>query len=302
MRKLSTEKRAAILSALVEGNSVNATARMTGASKMTVLRLLADAGTLCADYHDLMVRRLASRRIQLDELWSFVGCKAKAKAAGAKGHGDAWTWVAIDADTKLCVSYRVGARDGANAKAFVEDVAERVEGRIQVTSDGHKPYLEAVEGAFGCDVDFAQLVKHYGDVGDGPERRYSPGECCGVSKAIVTGDPDPKHISTSFVERQNLTVRMGSRRFTRLTNGFSKKLANHEYAIALHYFHYNFIRKHMTLKTTPAVAAGISSCPMTMLELVGMLEAEERIEGGRLTNYLPAATVAPIAAAGADSK
>ena len=293
MRKLSTEKRAAILGALVEGSSINATARMNGCSKITILRLLADAGTLCADYHDLMVRRLKSQRVQMDEIWAFVGCKAKAKARGAKGHGEIWTWTAIDADSKVCIRYRLGSRDGETATALVKDVAERLESRVQLTSDGHRAYLEAVEAAFGCDVDYAMLVKIYGSAAwEGKETRYSPAECCGTRREVIEGNPDPDHISTSYVERSNLTLRMGSRRHTRLTNAFSKKLANHAYAVTLHYFHYNFIRKHQTLKTTPAVAAGISSRPLTMLGLVEMLEAEEKIEGGRLTSYLPAATVA----------
>lgn len=289
MNKLTPERRAAILSALVEGASINATARMTGCSKITVLRLLADVGSFCADYHDLTVRKLMSARVQVDELWSFCGCKAKAKAAGAQGHGDVWTWVAMDADSKLCVSYLVGNRDGEHASAFIADVADRLARRVQLTSDGHKPYLAAVEAAFGGAVDYAQLVKHYAADRMG-EARYSPAKCIGCTEETVTGNPDPRHVSTSYIERQNLTVRMGSRRFTRLTNGFSKKIENHAHAVALHYFHYNFIRKHQTLKTTPAVAAGIASKPLTMLDLVAMIEREERLTGGRLTDYLPAAS------------
>ncbi len=288
MRKLSTEKRAMILTALVEGNSINATARMTGASKVTILRLLADAGRLAADYHDLTVRNLQSKRVQMDELWSFVGCKDRTKDRGGSGEGSVWTWTALDSDSKLIVSYLVGLRDSGYATEFIYDVADRIDTRMQLTSDGHKPYLDAVEDAFGDNIDYAMLIKLYGATN--PEHaRYSPAECTGCRKTPIIGNPDRKHISTSHVERQNLTVRMSIRRFTRLTNAFSKKLANHEHAVALHYFHYNFIRKHQTLKTTPAVAAGIANKAWTMLDFVKLLENEEKLVGGRLTNYLPAA-------------
>lgn len=286
MRKLSAEQRAAILNALVEGCSVNATARMCGCSKITVLRLLADAGTFCRDYHDLAVRNLSCRRVQVDEIWSFCGGKEKAKKKGAAVHGDAWTWVAIDADSKLVVSYLVGLRDSHYATEFMQDVADRIDNRIQLTSDGHKPYLEAVENAWGGQVDYSMLVKIYGENREGAVR-YSPAICIGCKKQNVTGRPDPEHVSTSFAERQNLTMRMSMRRFTRLTNAFSKKIENHEHAVALHYFHYNFIRKHMTLKTTPAVAAGVANAPLTMIDLVKMIEDEEKKLGGRLTDYLP---------------
>lgn len=287
MRKLTTEKRVAVLSALVEGNSINATCRMTGVSKVTVLRLLADVGTFCAEYHDLTVRGLSTKRAQLDELWSFCGCKDKAKEQGAGGFGSVWTWVAMDADSKLCISYLVGLRDTDCANTFVSDVADRLEDRIQLTTDGFKPYIEAVDKAFGGKVDYAMLIKTYG--AERPDAaRYSPAVCTGCKQQAMAGSPDEEHVSTSYVERQNLTVRMGARRFTRLTNAFSKKFENHEHAIALHYFHYNFIRKHMTLKTTPAVAAGIASKPLTILDLVMMVEAEEAKLGERLSGYLPA--------------
>ena len=286
MRKLATEKRAIILTCLVEGNSVNATARMAGVSKVTILRLLADTGTFCAQYHDLMVCNLQSRRVQVDEIWAFCGCKDKARDKGADGYGSAWTWTAIDADSKLCVSYLVGLRDGGYATEFIRDVADRIDRRIQLTSDGHKPYLEAVEDAFGGDIDYAQLIKIYGAERAG-EARYSPAKCIGCREHAVYGNPDQKHVSTSYVERQNLTMRMSMRRFTRLTNAFSKKIENHEHAVALHYFYYNFVRKHQTIKTTPAVAAGIANRPMTMLELVKMIEDEEKRIGGRITDYLP---------------
>ena len=285
MRKLSTEKRAAIIGALVEGNSINATSRMLKVSKITILRLLADVGTFCAEYHDLMVRDLATKRVQMDEIWSFCGCKDKARDLGAGGFGSVWTWIALDADSKLCISYLVGVRGPECAATFVDDTADRLADRVQLTSDGYKVYAEAVEKAFGGQVDFAQLIKIYGAERE-TEARYSPAVCKGCKSEPKSGNPDPAHISTSFVERQNLTLRMSSRRFTRLTNAFSKKLANHEHAVALHYFHYNFIRKHQTLKTTPAVAAGLASYPLAVLDLMKMVEAEESKLGGRLTDYL----------------
>ena len=288
MRKLSADKRAMILMALCEGNSINATARMCGASKVTILRLLADAGTPAADFHDLTVRKLQSKRVQVDELWSFVGCKDKTRDNGGGGVGSVWTWTAIDADSKLCVSYLVGLREADYARAFIADVADRIDSRMQLTSDGLKIYVEAVEATFGGDIDYAQLVKLYGAERPG-EARYSPAVCTGCRKERREGQPDYLHVSTSFVERQNLTVRMSVRRFTRLTNAFSKKLENHEHAVALHYLHYNFLRKHQTLKTTPAVAAGVADHVWTMREFVELLEREERLTGGRLTDYLPAA-------------
>lgn len=278
MRKLSSEKRSAIVATLVEGTSVNATARICGVSKLTVLRLLNDLGSLCRTLHDKMVRRLRCKRIQADEIWSFVGCKQRAKALGAQGHGDIWTWIGLDADTKLVVGHLVGSRDAECANDFMLDIAGRVLQRLQLTTDGHKVYLDAVENAFGGEVDFAQLVKIYGSDGgeSTPERKYSPGQCNGTKKVNQLGLPDSKHISTSYVERQNLTLRMGNRRHTRLTNGFSKKVENHAHAIALHYFHYNFIRRHSTIGTTPAVAAGISNREWTVMDLVGLLELEEQ--------------------------
>jgi IS1 family transposase len=283
MRKLDTTKRMAILTALVEGCSINATARMCGVSKLTVLRLLADVGSLCRDYHDLTVRRLNSKRVQLDEIWSFVGCKQKNKERGKIGDGDCWTWVAIDADSKLVVSYLVGLRDAGHAREFVNDVAARVDGRIQLTSDGLKLYVEAVEDAFGGDVDYAMLVKIYGSENPG-EARYSPPVCRGTETTMMSGDSDPEHISTSYIERQNLTLRMHNRRFTRLTNAFSKRWINHEPAISLHYFFYNFCRIHKTLRITPAMAAGITDHVWSVADLVAMLEKEEvtHTHGGRI--------------------
>jgi IS1 family transposase len=285
MNKLSKEKRAAIISALVEGNSINSTKRMCGVSKLTILRLLADVGQLCQDFHDLTVRNVKAARVQVDEIWSFVGCKEKTKKAGGYGDGDCWTFTGMDADSKLMVSYLVGLRDGGCAREFMHDLADRLVNRVQLTSDGYRVYRAAVPDAFGTDVDFAQLEKYFGSPeGASAERRYGPAVCIGTRQLVWSGDPDPKHISTSYVERQNLTIRMRNRRFTRLTNAFSKKWANHEHALALHYFVYNFVRVHMTLKTTPAIAAGVATKAYTVQDLVAMLEKEEnlRANGGRI--------------------
>jgi IS1 family transposase len=271
---------------LVEGSSIASTCRVTGAAKVTVLRLLSDAGSFCADYHDLHVRRLLAARVECDEIWSFCGCKAATKVKGGQGHGDVWTWTAIDSDTKLCISYLVADRSGASARAFMADLAARVDSLIQLTTDAHGAYPQAVYEAF-ADVDYVQLQKHYASERVGATR-YSPPRCTGCSKRAVEGEPDLETASTSYVERSNLSLRMGSRRFTRLTNGFSKRLENHAHAVALHFWWYNFGRKHMTLKTTPAVAAAIASKPFTMLDLVRMIEEEEAKLGGRLTDYLPA--------------
>jgi IS1 family transposase len=291
MRKLTNEQRATILTALVEGNSIASTCRMFGANKVTVLRLLADAGTLAADYHDLMVRNLGAERIQLDEVWSFVHSKnanVRPENHGA-GHGDAWTWVSIDADTKLVINWLVGKRTGDCADEFVGDLADRLTNRVQITSDGFQAYRAAVAKAFGRDVDFATLIKYYGKPQDG-QARYSPADVVAVESEAVCGSPIPSDISTSFIERQNLTVRMSMRRFTRLTNGFSKRLQNHKYAVALHYFHYNFIRKHQTIKTTPAVMADVTDKVWTMIDFVRLMETEERRLGGRISDYKPAAS------------
>jgi IS1 family transposase len=276
MNQLTTERRAAVLSALVEGNSIRSTVRMTGVAKNTVLKLVVDAGTACALYLHDNVRNLTCRRIQCDEIWSFVQMKEKQvpeARKGQRGVGDVWTWVAIDADTKLLISYLVGARDGMHAAHFIADVASRLTHRVQLTTDGHKPYLEAVEAAFGGEIDYAMLVKLYGSVtGNTAETRYSPGECIGAEKRVIVGQPDDDHISTSFAERQNLTMRMRMRRFTRLTNAFSKKIENHEHSIALYTMHYNFVRRHQTLRVTPAQAAGLDRHLWSLEEIVELID------------------------------
>ncbi len=278
MNQLSTTRRAQVIAALVEGNSINATCRMFGVGKHTVLRLLEDAGRACAEYHDAHVRMVRSKRIQCDEIWSFVGAKMKNanEEQVAAGWGDVWTWTALDADSKLIVSYLVGQRGPRWAKFFMEDVALRVASRIQLTTDGLRMYGDAVEGAFGCDVDYAMLIKLYGN--DSFDTKYSPGECIGTETAVLMGNPDPKHISTSFVERQNLTMRMSMRRFTRLTNGFSKKLENHAHQVALYFFHYNFCRIHKTLRVTPAMEAGLTDHVWTLEELCGLIPEKKPIQ------------------------
>jgi IS1 family transposase len=251
---------------------------MTGAAKNTVIKLLVDLGGVCSAFQDEVLRDLPCRRIQCDEIWSF--CYAKQKNVpedyrGQPGYGDVWTWTAICADTKLVPSWLVGERTTRDAIAFMEDVASRLAHRVQLTTDGHRPYLEAVEDAFGGEIDYAMLIKLYGQDPEN-ERRYSPAHCIGTETRTVVGLPDPEHISTSYVERQNLTMRMGMRRFTRLTNAFSKKLQNLEAAVALHFMHYNFVRVHQTLKTTPAVAAGVADHEWRMAEIVALLDRIEQ--------------------------
>src|ERR1017187_2439088 len=278
MNQLSTTRRTQVIAALVEGNSINATCRMLGVGKRTVLRLLEDAGRACAAFHDEHVRNVRVRRLQCDEIWSFVGAKMKNanEEQVAAGWGDVWTWTAIDADTKLIVSYLVGQRGPAWAKFFMEDIASRVASRIQLTTDGLKMYADAVEGAFGCDVDYAMLIKLYGN--DSFDTKYSPGECIGTRSAVLMGSPDPRHISTSFVERHNLTMRMSMRRFTRLTNGFSKKQENHAHEAALSLMHYNFCRIHKTLRVTPAMEAGLTGHVWTLEELCGLIPEKKPIQ------------------------
>ncbi len=278
MNKLSSAERARILHLLCEGQSIRAITRLTGASKNTVTKLLIDAGKACEAYHDSNVRNVKAKRVQVDEIWSFTYAKQKnvatAKAAPADA-GDTWTWTAIEADTKLIVSYFVGGRDGECAMMFVDDLASRLANRVQLTSDGHKAYLEAVEGAFGCDVDYAILNKIYGTVPEAAKGRYSPAVCLGAKKERIEGKPDPVHVSTSYVERQNLTMRMHMRRFTRLTNGFSKKVENHAYAVALHMMYYNFVRVHSKLRMSPAMSAGVSDRLWDVTDIVALIESEE---------------------------
>jgi IS1 family transposase len=254
MNRLDQTTQAKVISCLIEGCSIRATVRMTGAAKNTVVKLLADIGCACADYHNRAVRNLKVRRLQADEIWCFVGAKAKnvSKEKKQEGWGDIWTWVGIDADTKLVVSYLVGGRDGGWAKEFMEDCASRIKNRVQITTDGHRVYLDAVENAFGADIDYAA-------------------KCIGCDLKVVSGDPDPKYVSTSYVERQNLTMRMHMRRFTRLTNGFSKKADNHRHSVALHYMFYNFCRVHQTLRVTPAMEAGLTDHVWGLEELCALL-------------------------------
>lgn len=274
MNRLSTEKREQIVRAMVEGNSVRSITRMTGVCQEAILKLLRDLGTACAAHHDSAVRELQSRRVQCDEIWSFVGAKQKnvSEEKMADGWGDVWTWTAIDADTKLIVSYLVGQRGADWAKAFLEDVASRVSNRIQLTTDGHHVYVDAVENAFGADVDYAMLIKLYGTPTTRPETRYSPGECIGIETNVKSGKPDPRHISTSYVERQNLTMRMSMRRFTRLTNAFSKNLENHCHTVAVYFAYYNLCRVHQTLRVTPAMEAGLTHHVWEITELLALTE------------------------------
>jgi IS1 family transposase len=272
MNCLSDEKKTQIIAALVEGNSIRATVRMTGASKNTIVKLLAEVGQACAEYQDKAFRNLTCKRIQCDEIWSFCYAKDKnvpEELRGKFGYGDVWTWTAMDADTKLVPSWRVGRRDAGTAYSFMHDLAERLASRVQLTTDGLRVYLNAVESAFGSEIDYAMLVKIYGADKDA-ESRYSPAECIGTEIVSIAGRPNPNHISTSFVERQNLTMRMGMRRFTRLTNGFSKKVENLQHAVALHFMHYNFCRVHQTLRVTPAMEAGITDHVWSAGEIVGL--------------------------------
>ncbi len=276
MNILPTEKRVAVISALVEGCSVRSTVRMTGVAKDTILKLLAAVGEVCLDYQDQVLRNLNCHRIECDEIWCYCYAKDKnvpERMRGEPGVGSLWTWTALCAHTKLMVSWRLGARDAANAHAFMQDIAERLANRVQMTTDGNRLYASAVDDAFGSEVDYAQLVKMYGKESGPDQTRYSPAKCLGTRRNWMTGEPDMDYVSTSYAERQNLNIRMKNRRFTRLTNGFSKKAQNLAYSIALDFMHHNFVRKHMTLRTTPARAAGIESRTWTIRDIVELMPA-----------------------------
>lgn len=281
MNRLSAEDRARILHLLCEGNSIRATTRLTGASKNTVIKLMVEAGKACAAYHDEHVRNLTARRIQCDEIWSFCYSKDKnvrgAKAA-PEGAGNVWTWTAIDADTKLMVTWLVGDRTSSSGVVFLRDLKSRLTNRVQLTTDGHGAYLEAVDHTFGDNIDYAMLIKLYGNP-EGErgtaERKYSPSPCIGTRTKDIAGSPDPEHVSTSYAERQNLNMRMHMRRFTRLTNAFSKKFENHCHAVALFTTYYNFCRIHQTLRVTPAMAAGVTAKLWEIGDIVSVLEAWE---------------------------
>ena len=274
MNKLSTEKRVQIISCLVEGMGINATSRINKVSKNTVLKLLRDVGKACSEYQDKAFRNLTCKKIQADEIWSF--CYAKEKNVpkehkGEFGYGDIWTWTAIDADTKLVPSWMVGDRTAKTSKLFLEDLASRLINRVQLTTDGHRPYLEAVENSFGGDIDYAMLIKIYGK-DPKEEKRYSPAKIKEIELKVVEGRPETKDISTSYVERQNLTMRMSMRRFTRLTNAFSKKIENHIYAISLHFMYYNFCRIHKSLRVTPAMEAGVSDHVWDVEDIIDLID------------------------------
>ncbi|WP_310644694.1 DDE-type integrase/transposase/recombinase [Limnohabitans sp.] len=279
MNRLSLSDRAQVLALLCEGMGVNAVCRVTGASKMTVLKLLADAGSACAGYMDAHLRNLQTKRIECDEIWSFCYAKQKnvaAAIAAPEGAGDVWTWTAIDADSKLMVSYFMGSRDAECALEFMRDLEARLTNRVQLTTDGHKAYLNAVENTFAGNVDYAQIIKVFGASIDGTKGRYSPADCTGIKKERVSGTPNMKLASTSYVERSNLTIRMQNRRFTRLTNAFSKKLENHLHAFSLFAMHYNFCRIHKTLRVTPAMEAGVANHVWSHHEILELLATDEQ--------------------------
>lgn len=275
MNQLSMEERAKIIGCLVEGCSMRSTTRLTGFAKRTVARFQREIGEACAAFHDKTVRNVACKRVQVDEVWSFTYAKAKnvpERLKAKHGIGDTWTWIGICPDSKLVVAWHVGQRNANDAYWFIHDLKDRLASRIQLTSDGHRSYLEAVESAFGSEIDFAQLIKLYGnEIQTSPEVRYSPAVCTGTRRMVISGMPDPEHVSTSICERQNLTLRMSSRRFTRLTNGFSKKFENHAHAVSLHFVWYNFARVHQTLRVTPAMEAKISDHVWSLEEIAELL-------------------------------
>jgi IS1 family transposase len=277
MNNLPIERQTAVISALVEGNSIRSTVRMTGVAKDTVIKLLANIGRACADYQSNALRNLCCKRIQCDEIWSFCYAKEKnvpEELRGKFGYGDVWTWTALCADTKIVPCWLVGGRSAYYAQRFMFDLASRLASRVQLTTDGHRVYLDAVENAFGSEIDYAMLVKMYGNEARENETRYSPAQCIGAMATPIIGNPDRNHISTSYVERQNLSMRMHLRRFTRLTNGFSKKVENHEHALALYFMFYNFCRIHQTLRVTPAMAAGISDHVWELREVVELIRKD----------------------------
>src|SRR5437762_11975621 len=288
MNKLPRAKRVQILSMLCEGSSCRSISRVADVSLNTVYKTLIDAGKACARFHDETVRGVASKRVQCDEAWSFCYAKQKnvaAAKAAPEGAGDVWTWTALDADSKLILTWAVGGRDASYALALMDDLRGRITTRVQLTTDGHRAYLEAAEEAFGADIDYGMLVKLYGAEtgGQGHERKYSPSECIGARKQTITGNPDPKHVSTSYTERHNLTMRMSMRRFTRLTNAFSKKLENHAHMVALYALWYNFVRIHKTLRTSPAMAAGIEKRLWSMEDVVALVDAQSaKVSGSTL--------------------
>ena len=280
MNYLDKAKRVQVVKCLVEGMSIRATCRITGVAKATVLKLVVDVGEVCADYQDKALRNLPCRRIEVDEIWAFVGAKEKnaTDAQKKEGFGDIWTWTALCPDTKLIASFYVANRDAESAHYFIDDLASRLANRVQLTSDGHKPYLQAVEDAFGGAIDYAMLIKQYGNEGgrEAPANiKYSPADCTGIRVERISGSPNKAFISTSGVERQNLTMRMSMRRFTRLTNGFSKKAENHAHMVALHFMHYNFCRIHQSLRISPAMAAGVTDKLWNVEDVIGLLDAAE---------------------------
>lgn len=281
MNRLEPQTRAKVLHSLMEGMSIRATARLFGVSKTTILKLVEDAGRAADWYQDRVFQNLKCRKVQIDEIWGFVGAKQKNVARAKRkdlAYGDAWLWIATDADTKLVPSWLVGRRNIENAVPFLADLKERLTGNFQLTSDGLQIYLGAVEEVFGDDIDYAMLVKIYGHPSTGAQTRYSPAPCLGARKIPIKGNPDPKHISTSYSERNNLNVRMHSRRMTRLTNAFSKKFENHAHAMALHFLYYNFVRVHQTLKVSPAMPAGVTNRLWEMKDVVDMIEAWESVD------------------------
>lgn len=278
MNRLDSKKQAQVVAALVEGNSIRATVRMTGVAKNTIAKLLVELGAACSEYLNRTLVNLSCKRVQCDEIWSIIGAKQKNVTPELleKGlAGDIWTWVAMDADTKLICAWMVSGRHSLAARAFIQDLASRLANRIQLTTDGHHVYINAVDRAFGSEIDYAMLIKVYGYPPRESEVRYSPAECVGCERKAISGSPDPKHVSTSYIERQNLTMRMQMRRFTRLTNAFSKNVENHIAAIAIHYMHYNFCRIHQSLRITPAMAAGIANHVWSIQELIALSHIEK---------------------------